>query len=170
MDRTINGQRVVLSAVFADLQRTGLDDIQERLQVLKTGDPAELADFAGARLLHRLPIPLGSMLFRLGIRPFGRRASALGTFAVSSLGHRSIDGFHAIGGTTITFGLGQVADRPVVRDGAVVVAPVLRLNMSFDHRMIDGAEAADVLAEVKAALEGFSEKGIQELDREIPAI
>jgi pyruvate/2-oxoglutarate dehydrogenase complex dihydrolipoamide acyltransferase (E2) component len=40
-----------------------------------------------------------------------------------------------------------------VREGRIVVAPVLRLSLAFDHRVIDGAEAADVLTEVKEALE-----------------
>lgn len=58
-----------------------------------------------------------------------------------------------MGGTTTTFGVGRVLERPVVREGRIVVAPVLRLSLAFDHRVIDGAEAADVLTEVKKALE-----------------
>jgi hypothetical protein len=32
----------------------------------------------------------------------------------------------------------------------------MRLNLAFDHRVIDGAEAADVLADIKAGLEAFA--------------
>ncbi|MEU4746675.1 2-oxo acid dehydrogenase subunit E2, partial [Actinosynnema sp. NPDC023658] len=90
-----------------------------------------------------------------GLRSLTRRPGLLGTFAVTSLGHRPVDGFHSVGGTTITLGLGRTADRPVVRDGVVAVAPVMRLNLAFDHRVVDGAEAADVLAEIRAGLQGF---------------
>jgi pyruvate dehydrogenase E2 component (dihydrolipoamide acetyltransferase) len=38
--------------------------------------------------------------------------------------------------------LGRVADRPVVRDGQVVVRPVGYVALTFDHRVIDGARAA----------------------------
>jgi pyruvate/2-oxoglutarate dehydrogenase complex dihydrolipoamide acyltransferase (E2) component len=51
--------------------------------------------------------------------------------------------------------MGQVADRPVARRGEVVVVPAMRLSLAFDHRVIDGAEAADVLGEIKEALENF---------------
>jgi pyruvate/2-oxoglutarate dehydrogenase complex dihydrolipoamide acyltransferase (E2) component len=42
-----------------------------------------------------------------------------------------------------------------VRDGALAVAPLMRLSLAFDHRVIDGAEAADVLTEIKDGLEGY---------------
>jgi pyruvate/2-oxoglutarate dehydrogenase complex dihydrolipoamide acyltransferase (E2) component len=39
--------------------------------------------------------------------------------------------------------VGRVADRPVVRDGEVVTAPVGYVSVTFDHRVIDGARAAE---------------------------
>lgn len=156
LDKTLNGQRIVLSAVLRDLERAGLDDIQGQIDRLRSGDPAELPEFSGARLLHRLPWPVGALAYRAAVRPLARRAEAMGTFAVTSLGHRPVDGFHSVGGTTVTLGVGRTQDRPVVRESRVVVAPVLRLNLSFDHRVIDGAEAADVLAEIKEGLEAFA--------------
>ncbi len=38
--------------------------------------------------------------------------------------------------------LGRIADRPVVRDGEVVVTPVGYVALTFDHRVVDGARAA----------------------------
>ncbi|GAA3566823.1 2-oxo acid dehydrogenase subunit E2 [Nonomuraea rosea] len=157
LDRVMGGQRVVLSAVFPHLQRTSLDDVQRRVNHLRDGDPARLPEFAPARLLHRLPPLLGGALFRLGVRPLRRRAAAFGTFAVTSLGHRPVDGFYSVGGTTITLGAGRIVDRPVVRDGELAVAPAMRLSLTFDHRVIDGAEAADVLTAIKDGLERFTE-------------
>ncbi len=155
LDKTMNGQRVVLSAVLRDLERTGLDAVQAQLDRLRTGEAAELPEFSGARVLQRLPWLAGALLYPAAVRPLGRRAEAMGTFAVTSLGHRPVDGFHSVGGATITLGLGRTREQPVAREGQVVIAPTMRLNMSFDHRVIDGAEAADVLAEVKEGLESF---------------
>lgn len=157
LDRVMDGQRIVLSAVFPHLQRTSLDDVQRRVNHLRDGDPARLPEFGPARLLHRLPPLLGGALFRLGVRPLRRRATAFGTFAVTSLGHRPVDGFYSVGGTTVTLGAGRIAERPVVRDGVLTVAPVMRLSLTFDHRVIDGAEAADVLAAIRDGLERFTE-------------
>lgn len=154
LDRTLGGRRIVLSAVLPDLERAGLDEVQREVERLRDADPAVEPDFAGARLLQRLPVPVGVVLFRLGVRPLAGRGRRLGTFAVTSLGHRAVDGFYSVGGTTITLGVGRITPRPVVREGAVVVvAPVMRLSLTFDHRVLDGAEAADVLTEIKETLE-----------------
>jgi len=155
LDKTMGGQRVVLSAVLPDLGHASPDDIQRRVDRLRAGDPAAMPEFAGVRLLHRLPVPLGSALYRLAVRPLARRAKILGTLAVTSLGHSSVDGFYSVGGTTITLGIGRVLDRPVVRDGQLVIAPTARLSLTFDHRVIDGAEAAEVLTEIKDLLESL---------------
>lgn len=158
LDRTVNGQRIVLSTVLRDLQRSSLAEIQAQVNHFRDSDPDEMPEFAGARLLQRMPIPLGGLLFRLGVRPLSRRGEQFGTFAVTSLGHRPVDSFHSVGGTTVTLGVGRIAERPVVRGGSVVPAPVMHLSLTFDHRVIDGAEAADVLSEIKYALEGFGGK------------
>jgi pyruvate/2-oxoglutarate dehydrogenase complex dihydrolipoamide acyltransferase (E2) component len=152
-DKTLNGTRVVLSAVLPDLGGASLADVQRELERYRDGDPATMPEFAGVRALHRLPWALGRAAFRARVRPLGRRAAMFGTFAVTSLGHRPVDAFHSVGGTTVTLGVGRVMERPVARDGRVEVAPVLRLSLAFDHRVIDGAEAADLLADVKETLE-----------------
>jgi pyruvate/2-oxoglutarate dehydrogenase complex dihydrolipoamide acyltransferase (E2) component len=154
-DRTLDGHRVVLTAVLPDLDRVDLDETQRRIDRCRDGDLATLTEFAGALATHRIPVPAGRALVRAALRSLCRRPALMGTFAVSSLGHRPVDGFHSMGGTTITLGLGRVADRPTVRDGRVAIAPIMRLSLTFDHRVIDGAEAADVLCDVKDALEHF---------------
>ncbi|TFB14044.1 2-oxo acid dehydrogenase subunit E2 [Filobacillus milosensis] len=49
-------------------------------------------------------------------------------------------------------GIGRIGEQPVVRDGEVVVAPVLAISLSFDHRMIDGATAQHAMNHVKRLL------------------
>ena len=158
-DRTVGGRRVVLTAVLPNLDRAGLDDVQRRVERCRDTDPSTLPEFAGALGMHRIPVPVGRTLYRAAVRSLRRRPTLSGTFAVSSLGHRPVDGFHSVGGTTITLGLGRISDRPVARDGQVVVAPIMRISLTFDHRVIDGAEAADVLSDVKDALERFGATG-----------
>jgi pyruvate/2-oxoglutarate dehydrogenase complex dihydrolipoamide acyltransferase (E2) component len=152
LDRVLSGRRVVLAGLLPDVDSANLAEIQAMVDRFR-GDPDTLPDFAGVRALHKLPGGLGRLAFRARSRPLRRRAELLGTLAVTSLGHRPVDGFHSVGGTTVTLGVGRILDRPVVRDGAVVVAPVMRLNLCFDHRVIDGAEAADLLADIKDRLE-----------------
>jgi pyruvate dehydrogenase E2 component (dihydrolipoamide acetyltransferase) len=49
-------------------------------------------------------------------------------------------------------GIGRIAEKPVVRDGEIVIAPVLALSLSFDHRMIDGATAQQAMNHIKRLL------------------
>jgi 2-oxoglutarate dehydrogenase E2 component (dihydrolipoamide succinyltransferase) len=50
-------------------------------------------------------------------------------------------------------GLHRIEDRPVVRDGQVVIRPMMYLALSYDHRLIDGREAVTFLVAVKNAIE-----------------
>jgi 2-oxoglutarate dehydrogenase E2 component (dihydrolipoamide succinyltransferase) len=50
-------------------------------------------------------------------------------------------------------GLHRIEDRAVVRDGQVVVRPMMYLALSYDHRLIDGREAVTFLVAVKNAIE-----------------
>ncbi|MEV6800346.1 2-oxo acid dehydrogenase subunit E2 [Micromonospora rifamycinica] len=161
LDKRLRGQRVVLSAVLPDVQASGLDEIQRWVDHLREGDPATLPEFAGARAVQRLPWPIRPMAFRLAARSLRRRPRLMGTVAVTSLGGTAVDGFQSVGGTTVTLGVGRVLNRPVVRAGSVEVAPVLRLSLTFDHRVIDGAEAAEILTDLKRTLETPVETGPQ---------
>jgi pyruvate dehydrogenase E2 component (dihydrolipoamide acetyltransferase) len=49
-------------------------------------------------------------------------------------------------------GVGRIAEKPIVRNGEIVAAPVLALSLSFDHRMIDGATAQHALNHIKRLL------------------
>lgn len=49
-------------------------------------------------------------------------------------------------------GTGRISEKPVVRNGEVVVASVMALSLSFDHRLIDGATAQNFLNYIKQLL------------------
>jgi len=50
-------------------------------------------------------------------------------------------------------GLHRIEDRPVVRDGQIVIRPMMYLALSYDHRLIDGREAVTFLKTIKEAIE-----------------
>jgi pyruvate dehydrogenase E2 component (dihydrolipoamide acetyltransferase) len=50
-------------------------------------------------------------------------------------------------------GTGRITEKPSVREGEVVVAPIMALSLSFDHRIIDGATAQNFVNYVKQLLE-----------------
>jgi pyruvate/2-oxoglutarate dehydrogenase complex dihydrolipoamide acyltransferase (E2) component len=151
LDKEVAGTRVVLSAVLADADVASRAFLAARIARLRDADPARLPEFAGVRALHRLPLPAGRAAYHLADRPAARHRHR-GTVSVTSLAHRHIGRFHSDGGTAITVGVGRIAPHPVVRDGLVAVAPILPLSLTFDHRLVDGALAADVLDDLVATL------------------
>ena len=79
-----------------------------------------------------------------------------GSMAVSNLGMFGIDNFDAVinppHGSILAVGAG--AKKPVVdEDGNLAVATVMSVTLSVDHRVIDGALGAELLAAIKANLE-----------------
>ena len=54
---------------------------------------------------------------------------------------------------TAILGMHSIQDRPVARDGEVVIRPMMYLAMSYDHRLLDGREAVRFLVSIKEQLE-----------------
>jgi pyruvate dehydrogenase E2 component (dihydrolipoamide acetyltransferase) len=77
-----------------------------------------------------------------------------GTFTISNLGMYGITTFSPILNPPEVgiLGAGVIAERAVVEEGALVVRPYMTLSLSFDHRAVDGAQAAVFLARVKELL------------------
>lgn len=53
----------------------------------------------------------------------------------------------------VILGIGRIQEKPIARNGEVVVAPVLALSLSFDHRLLDGATAQLALNQIKRVLQ-----------------
>jgi len=49
-------------------------------------------------------------------------------------------------------GMGRVQEKPVVRDGQIVIRKILPLTLAFDHRVADGADAARFVGELARQL------------------
>lgn len=78
-----------------------------------------------------------------------------GTFTISNLGMFGIEEFAAVifPPQAAILAVGSVAERPAVRDGEVVVAKTMRVTLSCDHRIVDGAYSARFLGEFRRILE-----------------
>ena len=50
-------------------------------------------------------------------------------------------------------GMHNIVERPIVKDGNVIVRPIMYLALSYDHRIIDGKEAVSFLKIIKDSLE-----------------
>jgi pyruvate dehydrogenase E2 component (dihydrolipoamide acetyltransferase) len=77
------------------------------------------------------------------------------TFTVSNIG--AVGGGHGTPivppGTTAILSVGRAQQKPIVADGDLVIAPVMPLSLSYDHRVIDGGLGRRFMAEVMENLE-----------------
>jgi pyruvate dehydrogenase E2 component (dihydrolipoamide acetyltransferase) len=78
-----------------------------------------------------------------------------GTFTISNLGMFGVESFTAVLNPpqAAILAVGATEDRPVARDGELVVRPTMTMTLTVDHRAVDGAPAADFLRTVKTMLE-----------------
>jgi pyruvate dehydrogenase E2 component (dihydrolipoamide acetyltransferase) len=77
------------------------------------------------------------------------------TFLISNLGKFDVESFSAVilPPAAAVLAVGSVREVPVVKDGSVAVGQRLKLTLSCDHRVVDGAAAAQFLQSFKRALE-----------------
>jgi pyruvate dehydrogenase E2 component (dihydrolipoamide acetyltransferase) len=78
-----------------------------------------------------------------------------GTFTISNLGMLNVENFSAIinPGEGAILAVASTLPQPAVRDGQVVIRQLMKMTLSVDHRLIDGALGAQFINAVKAKLE-----------------
>ena len=77
------------------------------------------------------------------------------TFTLSAMGMFGIEQFTAIINQpeNAILGVAAIIDKPVVVKGQIVIRPMMNVNLSYDHRTIDGAEAGKFMQTLKAFIE-----------------
>ena len=78
-----------------------------------------------------------------------------GTFTITNLGAYGVDSFNPVitPGQSAILGVCRIAEKPAVVDGEIVIRSMMNLCLSFDHRVMDGAPAAEYLARLRQILE-----------------
>ena len=78
-----------------------------------------------------------------------------GTFTITNLGNFGIDAFTPIINPpeSAILGVGRILKKPVVHDDEIVIRSMLTLSLTFDHRVVDGAPAAQFLQTVSGYIQ-----------------
>lgn len=78
-----------------------------------------------------------------------------GTFTITNLSMFEVDGFTPIlrSPETGILGVGRVKEKPAVYNGEITIRPMMFLSLTFDHRVVDGAPAAEFLETVARYLQ-----------------
>lgn len=156
----------VMKAVIAQLRRmrqfnASIDPFQQAIvykRYINLGFAADTPRGLLVPVIHNAD-RLSVLELAQTVKDLAEKARA-GTLDVSKLrgGSFTITNVGSFGGTAVIptinypevaiLGLGRAADRPVVRDGQIVVRKIMPIALVFDHRMIDGADAARFVSAV----------------------
>ena len=77
------------------------------------------------------------------------------TFTISNIGMYGVDSFNPIINqpNSAILGVCATVDKPVVRDGQIVIRPMMNLCLTIDHRLVDGLAGAKFMQDLKKLLE-----------------
>lgn len=137
------------------------EEISGKAQRARAGEETKAAQ--NKYLLNRIPWPLRRPVFRflkwttvdmgVEIKALGLSANSFGSFVVSDIGSHGL----ATGMTSLmpaakvpaVIVLGKVEEKPVVRNGEIVIRTILPLTGTFDHRIVDGAQIGKLARGIK---------------------
>ena len=110
---------------------------------------------ANMKSLSQLNVEVKELAGRAKIKRLTPEEMSGNTFTISNLGMFGVEEFTAIINPpdACILAVGGIIDKPVVRDGQVVPGKIMKVTLSSDHRVVDGASAAQFLNDVKATLE-----------------
>jgi pyruvate dehydrogenase E2 component (dihydrolipoamide acetyltransferase) len=102
--------------------------------------------------LHDAAVALAQKAREGRLRPDEMAGS---TFTVSNMGMLNVESFTAIinPGEAAILAVSSTVETPVARDGKVVIRPIMKMTLSSDHRLVDGAMAAQFINCIKNKLE-----------------
>ncbi len=110
---------------------------------------------ADKKELKEISLALKELVEKARAGKLTREEMSGGTFTITNLGMFGVDIFTPIINPpeTAILGVGRVIKQPAVVDKEILAKPVMRLSLSFDHRVVDGVPAAQFLQKIKQTLE-----------------
>ena len=116
-----------------------------------------IADAGSARGLKEIETKVREAVDKVKNNNLQQKDISGGVFTVTNLGSFGIDSFTAIINPpeSAILAVGRIIDKLVPFEGGIRVQPSMTLTLSVDHRIINGAYAANFLKELKITLEGM---------------
>jgi len=114
--------------------------------VIRQANKKSLAEIAQAR---------AELVQKARERSLTKEEMSGSTFTISNMGIFEIDQFSAIlqPPEAAILAVGRITDKPVARNGEILIRPMMTLTLSIDHRVLDGALGAQFLQSMKHYLE-----------------
>ena len=145
---------LIMPVVLRHVDQRSIQEISDEIRRLQTQPLEALESVKMRQQLKRVP--------RLALKLFDRKVRTspgfyekrFGTYALSALLHH---GSGAIGGTPVTtqtcFYPTNIQERPVVRNGEIVIRQMMLFGLAVDHFIVDGLESLTAARELKTLIE-----------------
>ncbi|MCP4298944.1 MAG: hypothetical protein GY783_00015 [Gammaproteobacteria bacterium] len=162
---SVGGDAGVTAAIIKDAHARTVSsiaqEIRDKASSGRSGDEIKAAQ--NKYLLNRIPWPFRRLAFRflkwitvdmgIEIKALGLSAHSFGSFVVSDIGSFGLNtGMTALmpaAKVPAVIVLGKVEEKPVVRNGEIVIRTVLPLTGTFDHRIVDGMQIGKLARGIK---------------------
>jgi len=111
--------------------------------------------FADSKGFAQIGAEVKDMVIKAKTKKLAPQDMQGGTFAISNLGMYGIEDFTSIVNTPngCILSVGGIKETPIVKNGEIVPGNVMKLSLSCDHRVVDGATGSEFLQTLKAYLE-----------------
>ena len=153
IEKTHKGRTVVLIPVVREVNTKSIEDISSEIKYLSTIPFDKMPNIRWIKLLN-LDLDFLKYLTMRVICQFPRLYNLFfGTIGFTNLGKYGITHFYPLWINTTVFGFGTIEEKPVVRNGQITIAPMIYMTIAFNHRILDGSTASEILAEVKRTIE-----------------
>ena len=143
-----------LNSVMSDGQILTFDEVNVGVAVsLREGLVVPVVRGADAKSIEEIARETTDLADRARAGSIGPDEFLGGTFTISVLG--SVDGFTPIlnAGQSAILGVGKSAEKPVVRDGEIVIREMITVSLTVDHQVVDGAVAAGFMRRLQQLVE-----------------
>jgi pyruvate dehydrogenase E2 component (dihydrolipoamide acetyltransferase) len=163
----VGGDAGVTAAVIRNAHARAVSDIagEIREKAARSRGGEEIQAAKNKYMLNRIPWPLRRPVFRLlkwitidmglEIKALGLSAHTFGSFVVSDIGsfglNTGMTSLMPAAKVPCVVVLGKLEEKPVVRNGEVVIRTILPLTGTFDHRIVDGMQIGKLARGIKRA-------------------
>ncbi|MDJ0711817.1 MAG: 2-oxo acid dehydrogenase subunit E2 [Woeseiaceae bacterium] len=163
----VGGDAGVTPVIVRDAHARKVTDIAAEIRgkAARSRDGEEIKAARNKYVLNNIPWPLRRPIFRIlkwitvdmgvEIKALGLSAHSFGSFVVSDIGSFGLNtGMTALmpaAKVPCVIVLGKIEEKPVVRNGEIVIRTVLPLTGTFDHRVVDGAQIGKLARGIKRA-------------------
>ena len=161
----VGGDAGVTAAIIRNAHARPVTEIAEevRNKAARSRGGEEITAAKNKYVLNRIPWPLRRPVFRLlkwitvdmgvEIKALGLSAHSFGSFVVSDIGSFGLNtGMTALmpaAKVPCVVVLGKIEEKPVVRQGEIVIRTILPLTGTFDHRIVDGMQIGKLARAIK---------------------